>query len=348
MVGELPEGRDLGGGEAADLLGTPSAQRAGWLDEVGGFDAEFFGISPREARTMDPQQRIFLEVAWEALEHAGIPPTDLAGTNTSVFASVLTSDYRMLLSRAQGISGIDVHYGSGNVASFLSGRLSYCLGLRGPSITLDTACSSSLLAVHMACQALAGHETDLALAGGVNLVLSPEVTVYLAKTGALSPSGECRAFDAGADGTIRGEGCGIVVLKRLDDAVAAGDPILAIVRGSAVNHDGASAGLTAPSTTAQIELLNTALQRAGLRPAEIGYVEAHGTGTRLGDPIEAAAIGSVYGVDRDTEDALLVGSVKALIGHLDSAAGIAGMIKTVLALQHGRVPGSRVLRSPTG
>ncbi|MCF3131695.1 type I polyketide synthase [Streptomyces olivochromogenes] len=309
-----------------------------FLDGVDQFDPAFFGIAPREAHEMDPQQRLLLEVAWEALEDAGQVPTDLAGTRTSVFTGVIGMDYTLLHAHQAGLSGIGAWYASGREFSFGPGRLSHLLGLQGPSMSVNTACSSSLVAIHLACQSLRSGESDLALAGGVNLILSPELSIFLCKVRAMSRDGRCKPFDASADGIVRGEGCALVVLKRLSDALADGDDILAVIRGTAVNHDGASAGLTVPSGEAQQRLLRDALAAAGVAPADIDYVEAHGTGTPLGDPIELSALRNVLGQDRPRSHPLFVGSLKSNFGHMDSAAGVAGLLKTALVLRHGQIP----------
>jgi acyl transferase domain-containing protein/NADPH:quinone reductase-like Zn-dependent oxidoreductase/SAM-dependent methyltransferase/acyl carrier protein len=320
--------------------GTTYAQHAGFLAmPVDEFDAAFFGISPREAAAMDPQQRLLLEVAWEALEHAGIAPDRLVGSATGVFVGIPAADYAQLQLRGGTLADIDAHYASGIAHSIASGRLSYLMGLQGPSLAIDTACSSSLIAVHLACQSLRARESDTALAAGVNLILSPESFIAFSRTHMLALDGRCKVFDDAADGFVRGEGCGVVILKRLRDAVAQGDRVLAVVRGSAANQDGASASLTAPSGPAQEAVIRQALARAQLTPGDVQFVEAHGTGTSLGDPIELRALGAVYGAARDAEHALLVGSVKANVGHLEGAAGVASLIKAVLALNARRVPG---------
>lgn len=324
--------------------GTMYTRRGGFLDGVDLFDPAFFGIAPREAHEMDPQQRLLLEVAWEALEDAGQDAAALSGTRTAVVNGIIGMDYTLLHSRANGPAGIDPWYASGREFSFGPGRLSHLLGLRGPSLSVSTACSSSLVAVHLACQALRNGECDLALAGGVNLILSPELTIFLCQVRAISQRGRCTPFDAAADGIVRGEGCAVAVLKRLPEALADGDDILAVIRGSAVNHDGASAGLTAPSGAAQQELLRQATRAAGVAPADIGYVETHGTGTPLGDPIEVAALHNVLGEGRPAGRPLLLGSLKTNLGHMDSAAGIAGMLKAALILRHREVPPSLHLR----
>ncbi|MDB9527376.1 SDR family NAD(P)-dependent oxidoreductase [Oscillatoria sp. CS-180] len=327
----------------ADAPGKMYTRYGGFIDDVDQFDPQFFGISPREARSLDPQQRLLLEVSYTALENAGQPPFDLRGTRTGVFVGVSFDDYAQLSVRSGDLTRIDAHSSLGNTRSIAAGRLAYTFGFHGPTMQLDTTCSSSLLAVHLACQSLRSGESNLALAGGVNLMLSPEPTIGFCKLKALAPDGRCKTFDAAADGYGRGEGCGIVVLKRLSDAIDNQDPILALVRGSAVNHDGASNGLTAPNGAAQEAVLQQALENAGVYPQQVQYVEVHGTGTRLGDPIEVLALDKVMG-QRPTP--LLIGSVKTNIGHLESAAGVAGLIKVILSLQHQHIPPHLHLQSP--
>lgn len=316
--------------------GKMNTRRGGFLDRVDEFDADFFGISPREAIRIDPQHRVLLEVAWEALENAGIPPASLAESRTGVYVGVIGNDYAFL--QARDLTDMDVFSGTGSSHAVLANRLSYVLNLRGPSIALDTACSSSLVTVNLACRSLRSGESDMSLVAGVNLMLGPAMTVALSKAHMMSPDGRCKAFDASADGYVRGEGCGVIVLKRLRDAVAQGDRILAIVRGSAVNHDGRSNGLSAPNGPVQEAVLRAALQDAGLAPQDIQYIEAHGTGTRLGDPIEIEALMSVLCADRPATSPLILSSVKTNIGHLESAAGIAGLIKIILMLRHKQIP----------
>ncbi len=314
--------------------------RGGFLDRVDEFDPRVFGISPTDARSMDPQHRILLESAWEALEYAGIAPDRLGGSATGVFIGISSNDYARM-QQADGAE-ISAFSGIGNASSIAANRLSYVLDLRGPSLAIDTACSSSLVAVHQACESLRRRESDLALAGGVNLILSSEVTRAFELAGILSPEGRCKTFDASASGYVRGEGCGVVVLKRLADAERDGDRILALVRGSAVNQDGRTNGLTAPSGPSQQAVIRQAIAQAGVRADEVGYVEAHGTGTALGDPIEVNSLKAVLDASplRAAEDALpcAIGSVKTNIGHLEAAAGIAGLIKVVLALMHEEIP----------
>ena len=322
-----------------EAAGKMYTRYGGFLQEpVDRFDPDVFGISPREVLAMDPQQRLLLEVSWEACEHAGQAPDGLIGSSTGVFVGISSSDYHDLMVRAGDPTKIDPYVGAGVLPSVAAGRLSYLLGLQGPCFPVDTACSSSLVTVHLAMQSLRRGECRMALAAGVNLVLSPETTIYFCKLRALSPSGRCSTFDAAADGYTRGEGCGVIVLKCLRDALEDGDNILAVLRGSAVNHDGRSGGLTVPNGPSQQEVMRRALESAGLEPSAVSYVEAHGTGTTLGDPIEAQSISRVFGRERAAENALLVGSVKTNIGHLEAAAGVASIIKVVLALQHQTIP----------
>ncbi|VWD46488.1 non-ribosomal peptide synthetase/type I polyketide synthase [Burkholderia contaminans] len=317
----------------------------GFLDDVDQFDPAFFRITPREANAMDPQQRLLLEVSHEALEHAGIPVDSLKGSRTGVFVGITTNDYANLQLRNGGGAGIDGYFFTGNPLNTAAGRISYGLGLQGPSMAIDTACSSSLTAIHTASQNLRSGECDLAIAGGVNLILSPDNSIAVSRTRALAPDGRCKTFDASADGFVRSEGCGALVLKRLSDALAAGDRVLAVLRGSAVNHDGASSGFTAPNGRAQEAVIRQAL--GGLPAASIDYVEAHGTGTPLGDPVELQALATVFGDGRDEGRRLRVGSVKTNIGHTESAAGIAGVIKVVLSLNHDRLPAHLHFRQPS-
>lgn len=315
------------------------------LDDVDGFDAKFFGISPGEATTMDPQQRMLLEVSWEAFEHAGLPPRSLAGSRTGVFAGISAAEYAHLTTADPG--KVDAWTATGVAPSVAAGRISYLLDLRGPTMAVDTACSSSLVAVHLAAASLRARECDLAIAGGVNLLLSPVITMAFDAGGGTSPDGQCRPFDVAANGMVRGEGCGMVVLKRLADARRDGDRVLAILAGSAVGSDGRSNGLVAPNGEAQRDLLRRAYEVAGVDPATVGYVETHGTGTPLGDPIEARALGEVLGGGRSADRPLLIGSVKGNIGHLEAAAGVAGLVKAVLALSHLSIPPSANFTQPS-
>nr|QEO74418.1 Beta-ketoacyl synthase [uncultured bacterium] len=310
--------------------------RGGFLADIEGFDAGFFGLTPREAELMDPQQRLLLELAWEALEHAGIPPGQLAGGDTGVFVGVGSDDYgRRLL---EHLPTIEAWTGIGGAMCAVANRISYALDLHGPSLAVDTACSASLVATHLACQSLRAGECGLALVGGVNLIISPGLNLTLAAAGATAPDGRCKPFDADADGYGRGEGGGVVVLKRLADALRDGDRVLSVIRASAVNQDGRTNGIMAPSGTAQRDLLAQACHRAGVSADSVGYVEAHGTGTRLGDPLEAGALSAVYG--RDRPDPCLIGSVKSNIGHLEAGAGVASLIKVTLALANEEIPPS--------
>jgi phthiocerol/phenolphthiocerol synthesis type-I polyketide synthase A len=301
------------------------------------FDAEFFSIAPREAAAMDPQQRLVLEVACEALENAGITVQAIRGTQTSVFVGLTANDYSLSVAGKLPPQDVDAYASFGNAANFAAGRLAYFLGVRGPALVIDSACSSSLVTVHLACQSLRRRESDAALAAGTNLILSPENSIACSQFGMLSPGGRCNTFDASADGYVRSEGCGVVVLKRLSDALRDGDRVLAVVRGSAVNQDGASSGQTVPNGPAQQALMRQALAVSRLQPSDIDYIEAHGTGTVLGDPIELDALSQVFS-ERDGSAALVLGSVKTNMGHLESAAGIASFIKTVLSVRYGYIP----------
>ncbi|MFQ5794194.1 MAG: type I polyketide synthase [Candidatus Bipolaricaulia bacterium] len=327
-----------------DALGKMNTRWGSFLEQVDQFDPHFFGISPREAARIDPQQRILLEVAWEALEDGGQVPDRLAGTRTGVFIGISTNDYgRIQLSDPDLI---DAYAGTGNALSIAANRLSYLFDLQGPSAAVDTACSSSLVAVHLACCSLWNGESTLALAGGVNLILSPAITINFTKAGVMAPDGRCKAFDARANGYVRGEGAGLIVLKPLSRALADDDPIYAVIRGSAVNQDGRTNGLMAPSRQAQEAVLREAYRRAGVSPGQVQYIEAHGTGTFLGDPIEAKALGTVLAIDRPPGCDCTIGSVKTNIGHLEAAAGIAGLIKVALSLKHRAIPPSLHFQKP--
>ena len=338
-VRPVPEGRwDVSTLAELDCAEQAAAWRGGFLDEVDTFDAPFFHITAREANDLDPQQRILLETSRAALEHAGVRPESLAGSRTGVFTGIFTHDYEYLKLRKSDPADIGAHFSTGNSASLAAGRVAYVLGLHGPTLAVDTACSSSLVAVHLACRSVATGESDLALASGVNLMLSPELCLSFSRAGMLSPQGRCATFAADADGYVRGEGCGVVVLKRLQAALADGDPIWGVVRGTAINHDGASNGLTAPNGLAQERVMRAALAAARVEPREIVYVEAHGTGTTLGDAVELSVLTEVFGADRSMDSPLWIGSVKTNIGHTEAAAGIAGLIKVLLAMRHRTLP----------
>ncbi|MBX7255252.1 MAG: SDR family NAD(P)-dependent oxidoreductase [Candidatus Hydrogenedentes bacterium] len=316
--------------------GKMYTRRGGFVDAIDQFDASFFGVSPREAARMDPQQRLLMETAWEALEHAGIAPDSLAGSATGVFVGISSNDYSQR--QFSDVAHVDAYAGTGNAHSLAPNRISYFLDLRGPSYAVDTACSSSLVAIHNAAISLRLGECNLAIAGGVNALLSPEVNMVFSHARMMSPDGKCKTFDASADGYVRGEGCGVVILKRLADAQTDGDTVIAVIRGTAVNHDGRSNGLTAPNGLAQQAVIRQALANAGIEPGQVGYVEAHGTGTSLGDPIEVDALKAVLLPGRGRDQRCLLGSVKTNIGHLEAAAGVAGLIKTALILKHGMIP----------
>jgi acyl transferase domain-containing protein len=326
-----------------DAPGKMYTRSGAFLSGVDRFDPYFFGISPREAASMDPQQRLVLEVAWEALEHAGQSADSLAGSDTGVFLGICTNDYSSLFADH---TRIDTYMSTGNALSVVAGRVCYLLGFQGPALMVDTACSSSLVAVHLAVQSLRSRECSLALAGGVNLILSPVPTIALCRLKAMAPDGRCKPFDASANGFVRGEGCGIVALKRISDALAADDHILAVIRGTAINQDGRSGGLTAPSGPAQEAVIRKALANGVVDPGQVGYVEAHGTGTPLGDPVEVRALASVLAQGRPAERPFFIGSVKGNIGHLEAAAGVAGLIKAVLTLWYGEIPRSLHFRQP--
>ncbi len=328
-----------------DVPGKVSTRFGGFLRDVDQFDADFFGVSRREAESMDPQHRMLLEVTWEALERAAISPDTLANTNAGFFLGIANSDYwRKLYGDPMSI---DVYAGVGGALSVAAGRLAYFLGAHGPTLSVDTACSSSLVAIHLACQSLRRGETDLAVAGGVSLILSPEGTINFSKARMMAPDGRCKSFDASADGYVRSDGCAMIVLKRLPQAEADGDRVLAVIRGSAVNQDGRSNGLTAPNGVAQEAVMRQALHDAGLPAAAVQYVEGHGTGTSLGDPIELRAVGAVYGAARNADAPLIIGSVKTNLGHLEAAAGVIGVAKVVQSLRHETIPPHLHTTAPT-
>lgn len=345
-TGEVPEDRwDLEAffDEDPEIPGRMYARRGVFLDQVDQMDPEFFGISPREATWVDPQQRLLMEVGWEALERAGWVPAQI-GEQTGVFVGWMHNDYQNEAS--DSFLNLNPYIATGAAGSFLCGRLAYYLGLQGPSLAVDTACSSSLVALHLACQSLQRRDCDRALVGGVNVICSPTTNILTCKLKALSPRGHSRAFDAAADGYLRGEGCGVVAIRRLADAQRDGDPILGVIRGSAVGHNGFSSGLTAPNPKAQEKVIRQAVDRANLAPEDVSYLEAHGTGTELGDPIEMQAAAAALTGQRTSETPLLVGSVKTNIGHLEAAAGMAGLIKVLLSLQQNRIPGQLNFETP--
>lgn len=328
-----------------EAAGKMNTRWGGFIDAPEQFDPKFFGIAPAEAIHMDPQQRLLLETAWEALEHAGIPASSLTGTPTGVFLGICNADYGHIALHAPRET-ITPYLASGLSHAVAAGRISYVLGLQGPSLAIDTSCSASLVAVHLACQSLRLGECNAALAGGVNLILNPDITIALSQSRMMASDGRCKAFSDAADGFVRGEGCGMILLKRLPDAIRDRNRILAVIRGSACNQDGRSSGLTAPNGPSQEAVIAAALSDAGLRPNDVDYIEAHGTGTSLGDPIEAGALNAVFANRSPVGEPLRLGSVKTNLGHLESAAGIAGLIKLVLSIQHGQIPASLHLETP--
>lgn len=345
-IGPIPENRwSLASlyDSTPGLPGKMYTKEGGFLDDIDLFDAGFFGIAPREAKAMDPQQRLVLEVAAQALDAAGLDKKKLAGSKTGVFLGISGSDYGRMLFRCR--DALDLYAGTGTAPSVAANRLSYILGLQGISIAVDTACSSSLVAVHLACASLRSGASSLALAGGVNLILSPEMNIIFSNARLMSPDGRCKTFDKNADGYVRSEGCGMVVLKRLGDALRDHDDIWGVILGSAVNQDGHSNGLTVPNGLAQRHLLREALADAGLAPHDIDYIEAHGTGTPVGDPIEYSALQAVF-APRPADEPLFIGSIKSNIGHMEQAAGIGGLVKVLLSLRHGELPPSLHFSEP--
>ncbi|MDA0647330.1 polyketide synthase, partial [Nonomuraea ferruginea] len=340
LVGTVPPDRFEAERYVDESLPRPDrsyTRAGGFLDDLTGFDAAYFGISPKEAASMDPQQRLLLEMAAEALDDAGIDPARLAGTDTGVFVGVSDPSYGVLQALEPG--GIGPYSMSGSALSIAANRLSYAFDLRGPSMSIDTACSSALQAVERACRALADGSTRTALAGGVNVLLSPTGFVGFSQASMLSPTGRCRAFSADADGFVRSEGGGVVVLKRLEEALADGDRIHGVIVGAAANNDGRTMGLALPRTEAQEALLRQVYREAGISPDEVAYVEAHGTGTQAGDPAECGALGRALGTAR-SGGPLPIGSVKTNLGHLEPASGMPGLFKALLVLRHGTIPAS--------
>ena len=349
-ISEVPTTRwDINDLYDADLNapGKINTRFGGFVGNVTDFDPEFFGISPREAASMDPQQRLLLEVCWEALENSNIDPHSLYGTPAGVFIGIIAYDYGQRVLGINRIKEIDAYAGTGSSLGVAAGRLSYILGLTGPSLSVDTACSSSLVTIHLACESLKRKECNVAIAGGVNLMLEPGLSINFSKAHMLAPDGKCKTFDAAADGYVRGEGCGIIILKRLSDALKANDPILAVVKGSAVNQDGASGGLTIPSGPSQAAVIKQALHNAKCKPNDVDYIEAHGTGTSLGDPIELGSLDQVFSSSRESNNPLFIGSIKTNIGHLEAAAGIAGIMKLILSLKHKKIPPHLNCSNPT-
>ena len=328
------------------LHGKSIAKRGGFVEGIDRFDPQFFGISPREAAHIDPQQRLLLETAWEAIEDAGMVLDFENGTDVGVFVGISHNDYQGIQHTPTDRTGISAHTPTGSAHSIAANRISYCLNLSGPSIAVDTACSSALTAVHLACEHILSGRCRSAMAGGVTVMITPDGFIGFSQAGMLSPEGKCKAFDASANGFVRGEGAGMVLMKRLSDALADGDPIHAVILGSAVNQDGHTNGISLPSPDAQARLVRDACADAGVEPQEIGFVEAHGTGTAVGDPIEAHALAEALCADRPAGKPLLIGSVKSNLGHLETASGIAGLVKAALALKHKKIPASLHFETP--
>src|SRR6266403_2326533 len=328
------------------VAGKSIALRGGFIDAIDQFDPQFFGISPREAPYVDPQHRLLLETAWEAIEDAGLVLDFERGTDLGVFVGISHNDYQGIQSSSFDHSSIGPHSPTGSAHSIAANRISYCLNLRGPSVAMDTACSSALTAVHAACEHIRAGRGDVALAGGVTVMITPGGFIGFSRASMLSPEGRCKAFDASADGFVRGEGAGMVLLKRLSQALADGDPIHGVIIGTALNQDGHTNGISLPSAEAQARLVRDACIDAGIKPSRIGFVEAHGTGTAVGDPIEAHALAQALCTDRPTASPLLIGSVKTNLGHLETAAGVAGLVKAVLVLKHAQIPANLHFETP--
>src|ERR1700759_2473102 len=328
------------------IIGKSIAKRGGFIDGIDQFDPQFFGISPREAPYVDPQHRLLLETAWEALEDAGTVLDLEKGTDIGVFVGISHNDYQVIQGTPWDSAGITPHSPTGSAHSIAANRISYCLNLTGPSVAMDTACSSALTAVHAACEHIWTGRGDAALAGGVTVMITPGGFIGFSQASMLSPDGRCAAFDASANGFVRGEGAGMVLLKRYSQAVADGDPIHGVIIGTAINQDGHTNGISLPSAEAQAQLVRDACANAGISPSQVGFVEAHGTGTAVGDPIEAHALSQALCRDRAAENPLLIGSVKTNLGHLEAAAGLAGLMKAMLALKHRRIPASLHFDTP--
>ena len=328
------------------IPGKSYTHHGGFLDQIDKFDAGFFGISPREASYLDPQQKILLEVSWEAMEDAGIVPNSMKGKDVGVYIGAFTLDYKVLQYKTENNEEIGAHSATGLMMTMVSNRLSYIYDFRGPSMTVDTACSSSLVALHLACQAINNGECSVAMAGGVNLIFSPEYTISETKGGFLSPDGRSKTYDSSANGYSRGEGAAVVILKPLEKALEDGDYIYGVIRGSAVNQDGHTNGITVPNGQAQEALMKEVYENAGISPSQICYFEAHGTGTPVGDPIEAGAIANALKEGRKDGDKCVIGSVKTNIGHLEAASGMAGLIKSCLILKNKQIPPHIHLKNP--
>src|SRR5690242_18839919 len=320
------------------IAGKTFAKRGGFLDQIDQFDPQFFGISPREAPYVDPQHRLLLETAWEAIEDAGLVLDFERGADVGVFVGISHNDYQGIQSTSFDHFSIGPHTPTGSAHSIAANRISYCLNLRGPSIAIDTACSSALTAVHAACEHIWAGRGDVALAGGVTVMISPGGFIGFSQAAMLSPEGRCAAFDASASGFVRGEGAGMVLLKRLSRAIADGDPIQAVILGTSINQDGHTNGISLPSPEAQTRLVQDACRDAGIAPEDVAFVEAHGTGTAVGDPIEAPALAEALCETRSTP--LPIGSIKSNLGHLETAAGVAGLLKAMLVLKYGKIPPS--------
>src|ERR1700756_1074460 len=348
-IGEVPPDRwnvDRFFDAELGLPGKSIARRGGFLEGIDQFDPQFFGISPREAPYVDPQHRLLLETAWEAIENAGLVLDFEEGSDIGVFVGISHNDYQGIQSTAFDHRGITPHSATGSAHSVAANRISYCLNLRGPSVAMDTACSSALTAVYAACEHIRMGRGDIALAGGVTVMITPGGFIGFSQASMLSPDGKCKAFDASANGFVRGEGAGMVLLKRLSQAIADGDPIHGVIIGTALNQDGHTNGISLPSAEAQARLVRDACIDAGVAPSRIGFVEAHGTGTAVGDPIEAHALAAALCENRPAETPLLIGSVKTNLGHLETAAGVAGLVKALLVLKHGRIPPSLHFETP--